>query len=132
MSYRQSDSQLLSLSHVCTSSFSQALIQAVEHLYILEDIHPRPRWQDVIENSHWLELLHPFTAMKNLYLSKEFAPRIVPSLQELVGQRMTETLPDLQSLFVRDLQPSGPVQEDIGKFVAARQVSDHPITISPR
>jgi len=127
---RQSDWQLSSLSQVCTSSFPQALIQTVEHLYILEDTHPRPRWQDDIEISHWLEIFHPFTAVKNLYLSKEVAPRIAPSLQELVGQRATETLPALQSLYVEDTHPSGPVQEDIGKFVAARQVSDHPIAIS--
>ncbi|KAI0276851.1 hypothetical protein BGY98DRAFT_669150 [Russula aff. rugulosa BPL654] len=131
MSCRQSDWQLSSLSQVCTSSFPQALIQTVEHLYILEDTYPRSRWQDDIENSYWLDVLHPFTAVKNLYLSKEFAPRIAPSLQELVGQRATETLPALQSLFVEDLHPSGPVQEGIGKFIAARHVSDHPIAISP-
>jgi hypothetical protein len=131
MSCRQSDWQLSSMSQVCASSFPQALIQTVEHLYILEDTRPRPRWQDDIENSYWLELLHPFTAVKNLYLSKEFAPRIAPSLLELVGQRATETLPALQSLFVEDPHPSGPVHEDIGKFVAARQVSDHPVAISP-
>jgi hypothetical protein len=132
MSCKQSDWQLSSLSQVCTSSFPQALIQTVEHLYIMEeDTHPRPRWQDDIENSYWLDFLQPFTAVKNLYLSKEFAPRIAPSLQELVGQRATEMLPNLQSLFVEDLHPSGPIQEDIGKFVAARQVSDQPIAISP-
>jgi len=130
MSCRQSDWQLSFLLQVCTSSFPQAFIQTVEHLYILEDTHPRPRWQDDIETSHWLEILHPFRAVKNLYLSKEFAPRIAPSLQELVGQRATETLPALHSLFVGDTQPSGPVQGDIGKFVAARQASDHPIAIS--
>ena len=131
MSCRQPDWQLSSLSQVCTSSFPQALIQTVEHLYILEDTYPRPHWQDDIENSYWLDVLHPFTAVKNLYLSKEFAPRIAPSLQELVGQRATETLPALQSLFVEDLHPSGPVQEGIEKFIATRHVSDHPITISP-
>ncbi len=131
MSCRQSDWQFSSISQICTSSFPQALIQTIEHLYIQEDANPRPRWQDDIEFSYWLDLLQPFTAVKNLYLSKEFTPRIAPSLQQLVGQRMTETLPALQSLFVEDSHPSGPVQEDIGKFVAARQVSDHPIAISP-
>jgi hypothetical protein len=130
VSCRQSDWQLSSLSQVCTLSFPRALIQSVEQLYILEDTHPRSRWQDDVETSYWLEFLHPFTAVKNLYLSKEFAPRIAPTLQELVGQRATETLPALQSLFVEDLPPSGPIQEDIGKFIAARQVSDHPVAIS--
>jgi hypothetical protein len=36
------------------------------------------RWHDDIENSEWLELLRPFTSVKNLY-----APHIVPALQEL-------------------------------------------------
>jgi hypothetical protein len=130
VSCRQSDWQLSSLSQVCTWAFPQALIQMVENLYIQEDTHLRPRWQDDIETSDWLEILQPFMAVKNLYLSKEFAPRIAPSLQELVGQRATQTLPALQSLFAEDPHPSGPVQEDIGKFVAARQVSDHPIAIS--
>jgi hypothetical protein len=131
MSCRQSDWQFSSISQICASSFPRALIQTIEDLYIVEDTPPRPRWQDDIEFSYWLELLQPFTTVKNLYLSKEFIPRIAPSLQQLVGQRMTETLPALQSLFVEDSNPSGPVQEDIGKFVAARQASDHPIAISP-
>jgi hypothetical protein len=130
MSCRQTDWQLSSLSQVCTSSFPRALIQTVENLYILEDTLPRPLWQGNIENSYWLDVLQPFTAVKNLYLSKEFAPRIAPFLQELVGQRATETLPTLQSLFMENFDPSGPVQEDIGKFIAARQVSDQPIAIS--
>jgi hypothetical protein len=68
--------------------------------------------------------------VKNLYLSKEFAPDIATVLQELVGDRMTEVLPSLQNIFVEGLEPSGPFQENIGQFVAARQLSDHHITIS--
>jgi hypothetical protein len=47
----------------------------------------------------------------------------VPALQEV--------LPALQNIFLEGLQPSGPVQEDLGKFVAARQLSGHPIAVSP-
>jgi hypothetical protein len=36
----------------------------------------------------------------------------------------------LQNIFLEGLQPSGPVQEGIVKFVAARQLSGHPITVS--
>jgi hypothetical protein len=77
-----------------------------------------------------LDLLLPFTAVKNLYLSKEFAPGIAAALQELVGGRITEVLPSLQNIFVEGLEPSGPFQENIGQFVAARQLSGHPIAIS--
>jgi hypothetical protein len=49
--------------------------------------------------------LLPFTAVKNLFLHKEFVP-------------------------VEGLEPSEPLQENIGQFVAARQLSGCPIAIS--
>jgi hypothetical protein len=67
--------------------------------------------------------------VKNLYLSKEFAPGIAAALQELVGSRITELLPSLQNILVEGLEPSGPFQENIGQFVAARQLSGHPIAV---
>jgi len=84
-----------------------------------------------IENTRWLDFLEPFATVKNLYLSKEFAPRIAPALRQLVGgRRGTEVLPTLQNIFVEGFQPSGLVYETIGKFVASRPRSDHPIIIS--
>jgi hypothetical protein len=68
--------------------------------------------------------------VKNLYLFKEFAPGIAAALLELDGGRITEVLPSLRNIFVRGLEPSGPFQEKIGQFVAARQLSSHTITIS--
>jgi hypothetical protein len=126
----QSDWQLSSLAQVCTSSFPHAFIPAVEHLSVLEETHSPPHWQDDIESSQWLELLHPFTSVKNLYLSKEFAPRIAPSFQELVGRRATQALPALEKLFFEEIHLSRRVGKAIGKFVAARRLSDHPIAIS--
>ena len=71
-----------------------------------------------------------FTAVKNLYLSDEFAPRIAPALRELVGGRTTEVLPALQNIFLEGYESSGPVEEDIGHLVSARQAGGHPIAIS--
>jgi hypothetical protein len=103
----------------------------VEHLYVLGDVYWRPPWQDDIENTQWLELFHPFTTVKNLYLSWAFVPHIMPTLQELVGERVTEVLPNLQSIgvFLEDLQKSGFVPETIRQFIAARQLSSCPIAI---
>jgi len=99
----------------------------IEDLYI-EHQYSQLVWKnDAIENILWLELLRPFPAVKNLYLSKEFAPGIAAALQEIVG---TEVLPSLQNIFVERLEASGPFQENIGKFVAARELSGHSITIS--
>lgn len=75
--------------------------------------------------------LRLFAAARKLYLSKEFSPRIVPALKELVGGRTTEVLPTLQSLSL-EAQPSWPVQEAVGDFLAARQLSGQPIAVSSR
>jgi hypothetical protein len=130
----QSDWQLSSVAQVCHSSSPQALIPVVERLYILEDATwAWPwglRWKDDTENSQWLELLHPFTTVKGLYISQEFVPRIAPALQELVGERVTEVLPALETLFLEGPLEAEPVQEAIERFVATRQLVSHPIAIS--
>ena len=126
-SCKRPDWQLSSLTQFCSSSFPQALIPAVEHLYI-QDRFWTPPWDD-IENSQWLELLQPFTDVKALYISQKFVSSIAPALQELVGERVTEVLPALQVLFLEKL-PSKPVQEAIEKFVSARELSGHPIAVS--
>ena len=129
-SFRGSNSQLSSLARA-TSSFPS--LPMVESLYIcgnkyleLED------WEDEIqvENTEWLDLLRPYTAVKNLYLSDVFGSEIVCALQGSVGSTTTVVLPTLQTVFMEGLQPSGPVQEDIGQFVAARQLSGYPCAIS--
>ena len=43
---------------------------------------------------------------------------------------MTEVLPTLRNIFLEGFHPSGPVQEGIGRFIATRQVSGHPIAVS--
>ena len=88
-------------------------------------------WQDV-ENTLWLDLLRPFTAVKNLYICKKSVARIAPALQELVGARTTEVLPTLKNIFLETPQPSEPLQEleGIEKFVASRQRTSHPVVVS--
>jgi F-box-like len=129
VSCKESDWQLSSLEQVCTSTLPP--LSTLEGLFIHETSYPQPQWQDNVENALWLELLHPFTAVKNLYLSKEFAPRVAPALQELVGGRTTEVLPTLQNIFLEGHpSSSGPVQEGIGQFVATRQVTRRPVAVS--
>jgi hypothetical protein len=91
----------------------------VERLYIQNG---SPRRQDGIDNNLWLEVLHPFIAVKSLYISRAFMPRIVDALQMLVGESATEVLPALQTLFLDEPGPSGSVQEKFAQFVAARQL----------
>jgi hypothetical protein len=68
--------------------------------------------------------------VKNLYLSEEIARRIVPALQDLVGDRATEVLPTLENIFLEEGQQSGPVQEGIQQVVAVRRATSHPIAVS--
>jgi F-box-like len=129
ISCREPDWQLSSIEQVCNSSLHHPLSTA-EDLYI-EHRYSELVWKnDAIETTLWLEFLPPFAAVKNLYLSRESAPGIAAALQELIGGRITEVLPSLQNIFVKGLKPSGPLQENFGQFVAARQLSGHPIAIS--
>ena len=124
-----SEWQLSSLQQVCTLSLPPA--STLEDLYITEgSFGPPLRWQDDVENTLWLELLHPFAAVKNLHLCKKFAPRIAPALQELVGGRTTEVLPALENILLEGFQPSEPLHEGIENFVAARQLTSHPVAVS--
>jgi hypothetical protein len=127
ISCRGLDWQVSSVEQVCTSCLPPLF--TIEELYITEDISWRAHRQDNIENALWLELLHPFSAVKNLHLSEELALHIGPALQELVGGGATEVLPALQNIFLQGLLPSGRVQEGIRQFVATRQVTS-PIAVS--
>ena len=122
------DWQLSSLEQVCTSCLP--VLSTLRDLHIYDLLDSRPDWKDNIENRLWLELLHPFAAVKNLYIPENISPRIGPALQELTGGRATELLPTLENIFLKGLESSGHVQKGIGQFVTARQVSSHPVTIS--
>jgi hypothetical protein len=125
---RELDWQVSSMQQVCTSCLPP--LPTLEYLYIHESPYWRQHWQGNIESALWLELLHPFTSVKNLHLSEHIARRIVPALQELVGGRTTEVLPALQNILLNEHQPSGPVQEGIQQIVSVRQAIGHPIAVS--
>ena len=122
---QEPDRQLSTLAKICTSSLR--LLLTMENLYIYGNQYV-PRGDN--ENTAWSELLLPFTAVKNLYLSKLFSPPIAYALQELTGGRTTEVLPALQNVFLEGFQSSKPVQRDIARFISAQQFSNHPVAIS--
>ena len=120
--------QLSSLEKVLTSSLPPLF--TLEDLYIHEDPFSRPGRLDDVESALWLQLLHPFVAVKNLYLEEGFLPRFVPALQELVGGRTTEVLSILENIFLEGFQPLGPIHEGIKTFVAARRLASHSVVVS--
>jgi len=116
-----------------TQSFSRPppLLPHVEQLEICESPwHPR-EWIDdpVMGSSLWLELLHFFVAVQDLYVSEKLLPPVSATLQELTGERTMEVLPALRNLSLEGLQPFGPVEEAIKSFVASRELSDHPVVV---
>jgi hypothetical protein len=112
----------MSLAQLCISSLT--LFHAVENLYLTG---PFPHRRDT-RNTQWPEILRPFTAVKNLYLSRDFALLITPALEELVEEGAAEMLPALQKLFLEE-QTSEAVQQAIKHFVKARRLSSYPIAV---
>jgi len=103
---------------------------SLEHFGIYEDQYSQPLWQDDIESPQWLEILHPYTAVKDLELSRQLVRHVIPALGQLTGERLTEVLPALQTLSLPGPQPSGRVNKAIRKFTAARQLSGSPVAIN--
>ena len=131
VSSRKPHWQLSSIGQVCNSALDS--LSTVEVLYI-ENHYTLLVWRyDAFENlnTQWLELLLPFTAVKKLYIFREFAPGVAAALKDL-GDRITEVLPSLQNIFVHKLEPqeSRHFQENIEQFVAARKLCNRPIAVS--
>jgi hypothetical protein len=123
---RELDWQVSSMEQICASCLPPL---PTLDLHIDGNPHYRQHWQGNVDNALWLRLLHPFTSVKNLYLSEEIAGRIIPALQELVGDRATEVLPTLENIYLEEGQQSGPVQEGIQQVIAVRQATNHPIAV---
>ena len=81
------------LAQFCRSPFFP--LPMLEDLYIDEGGFSRERWLNDEERARWLELLQPFTSVKNFHLSNDFARHIAPVLEELGGEIVTAVLPIL-------------------------------------
>ena len=86
------------IERVCNSSLHP--LSTVEDLHI-DCEYLDPIWHNpAVEKAVWLQLLLPFTTVKNLSLSWRSAPGVGAALQGLVGgSRITEVLPSLQNFF---------------------------------
>ena len=125
------DWQLSSIEQVCNSSLH--LLSTVQDLCIEpQGCRLLVLWNKGSiepESTLWFQLLLPFTAVKNFYLSREFAPGIAAALQQLVGGRITELLPSPQNIFVERFEPLGSFQRNLCQFVVARLLASHCITV---
>jgi hypothetical protein len=126
---RPSEWQLSSLTEFCSSSLPPLLAPTLEHLAIYEDQNALPQWQDDMENTQWIELLQPFTSVRDLELSGKIARQVIPALGELTGERVTEVLPALQTISLSGPQRTGPTQDAIVQLIAAREHVGFPVTV---
>jgi len=118
-----------SVSQVCDLALSTFPTLDFERL----EINMTRSWENV-EDAQWVELLHPFTYIKDLVLRGASIQCVTPALEQLAGGSVTEMLPALQNILLEGTpeQPSEPVKKMIGKFVAARQLSGRSVSVHHR
>ncbi|KAI0294008.1 hypothetical protein BC826DRAFT_1104884 [Russula brevipes] len=95
----ETDQQFSSISRVFSSTFPP--FSRLECLYIRGERFWGLTPQDY--TASWQDLLHAFTALKDLYLARVIALRVAPALEQLDETRVTEILPALQNLFLGGL-----------------------------
>jgi hypothetical protein len=137
--FRHSGDQFIGLDISCRkldwqlSSLAQVLMWLFPSIYNVEtlEIFGLPDSLSLSEDEieQFLEIFQLFTAVKHLAAGEGSEQWIALALQELVGERVTDVLPALESLSLEGLKSSGPIQEAIGKFVAARELSGHPVAV---
>ncbi|KAH9040344.1 hypothetical protein EDB85DRAFT_128608 [Lactarius pseudohatsudake] len=99
-----------------------ALPSNVDYLII---VSWSPEYEELLgDRIRWLELLHPFTAVKALGVQDKLSRRIVLALRRITGERAAEVLPALELLCLENRPVSC-----VKKFVAARLNTDHPVTV---
>jgi len=75
---------------------------------------------DVLE---WLHLLHQFSTVQALYISRQFAELTARALKSFSGEMVAEALPSLDLICLED-QPTSSIE----KFIAVRRLSGRPVT----
>ena len=111
-------------------------LPTLERLYIHDHCSfPTVYGQFFTEESpwRWLELLQPFTSVKQLYLYGRLALRVARALQDVSGEEVTEVLPALQniSIFGYGDEPSEEraILEALRKFLATLHLSGRCVSV---
>jgi len=125
--YSTHDPHTSSLAQSCSSFLP--LLPSLEHLGISGYL---PSGGQDVEAKQWMELLRPFITVEALVLDESAVFSVAPALQKLVGERVMEGLPALQTIFLEGFQSWIPVPEGIGKFIAARELSGRPVIVRHR
>ena len=101
-----------------------ATLSNVVHLELKVDELEGDHELEGMDDVEWLHLFHQFSAVQTLYVSWELAGSVALALEDITGEMVAEVLPFLDYIFLED-QPASSIEE----FVAARRLSDRPVTV---
>ena len=76
------------------------------------------------DDAAWLHLLQQFSAVQTLRVSQELTAHVALALEDITAEVVADALPSLDLIYLGG-QPASTVE----KFVAARKLSDHPVTV---
>ena len=100
-----------------------ATLSTVVHLMLDVELRKGRQLKDT-DDVEWLHLLRQFSAMQTLHLSQELAGHVALALEDITGEMAAEMLPSLDLIFL-----AGQPASSIEKFVAARHLYDHLVTV---
>ncbi|KAI0302760.1 hypothetical protein BC826DRAFT_966031 [Russula brevipes] len=128
MTCNEIDLKVHAMSLVCSQL--SPFLSLVEHLDLTADYWPsKPQEEDDIVPSRFLELFQSFTSVQSLYVSEGLIPFITLALQQLIGERVPEVLPNLRDLFMGGSEKPRAVQEAMQPFLTARRLSGQPVVV---
>ena len=113
--------------HYHPSRLVTLLLSQVEQLNIHKDMLGVTQRGNGLKPMQLLGLFHPFLAVQDLCIYPRLGPLVVQALQDLTGERASEVLPTLHTIFFYEPLVSGSMKEDMQPLIVACQHSDHPI-----
>ncbi|KAN0138706.1 hypothetical protein V8E53_003694 [Lactarius tabidus] len=121
ISYQVTDRQVSHIAQVL-NRFS-AILSTVTYLSLVSEYFDHRLM--ATNNVEWLHLLHPFSAVQTLHVSRELAGHLTLTLEDISAERANEVLPSLRLIYLEPHWQSLSLE----KFVAARGLSDRPVTV---
>lgn len=110
------------VSHIAQvlSHFSTTLSNAA-HLKLMDYFESNGQSEGA-GDAEWLHLLHQFSTVKTLHVSRVLARHVALALNHITGELVAEVLPSLHSIYLE-----GQHKSSVQKFVTIRQLSGRPV-----
>ncbi|KAH9971596.1 hypothetical protein BGW80DRAFT_1253316 [Lactifluus volemus] len=124
---RRIDWQVSSVAQICNQLSEPFIVSSIKKLYIFERSGMSPSTlEDEMDETQWLELFRPFTAVRTLCISHKIQSHVMSALRGLSGELAMQVLPAFEKLYLLGFHPDLE-RDDMGPFMTARQGSAHPV-----